>query len=250
MRYLLELSFNGLNYHGWQIQPNSVSVQETIEKCLSTILKEKISIVGAGRTDTGVHASYFCAHFDCSNSISDNLDFIYKSNSFLPSDISIKNLHKVKDDFHARFDALSRTYKYKLNTSKNPFLVQSSYYLKKDIDFNKMNLAAIKLYNYQDFKCFSKSNSDVHTFNCIITNARWTFKENYWVFEISSNRFLRNMVRAIVGTLIEIGEGKHDINHIDLVIKSKNREKAGYSVPAQGLYLTNIIYPKNSVLNE
>ncbi len=250
MRYLLELSFNGSNYHGWQIQPNSISVQETIEKCLSTILKEKISIVGAGRTDTGVHASYFCAHFDCINSIPDNSDFIYKSNSLLPGDISIKNLHKVKDDFHARFDALSRTYQYKLNTSKNPFLVHSSYYLKKDIDFNKMNLAAIKLYNYQDFKCFSKSNSDVHTFNCIITNARWTFNENYWVFEISSNRFLRNMVRAIVGTLIEIGEGKHEINHIDLVIKSKNREKAGYSVPAQGLYLTNIIYPKNSVLNE
>lgn len=250
LRYLLELSFNGANYHGWQIQPKSVSVQEIIEKCLSIILNEKISIVGAGRTDSGVHASYFCAHFDYSNLIVNKLDFIYKSNSFLPFDISIKNLFEVKDDFHARFGALSRTYQYKLNTFKDPFLANSSYYLKKDIDFYKMNLAALKLYNYQDFKCFSKSNSDVNTFNCIITNARWTFKENHWVFEISANRFLRNMVRAIVGTLIEIGEGKHEINHLDSVIKSKSREEAGYSVPAQGLYLTNIIYPKNTLLDE
>ena len=250
MRYLLELSFNGANYHGWQIQPNSISVQETMEKCISTILNKKISIVGAGRTDTGVHASYFCAHFDLDFIIEDKSDFIYKSNSFLPSDIAIKNINLVKEDFHARFDALSRTYQYKLNTAKNPFLVNDSYYLKKDIDFCKMNLAALKLFDYTDFKCFSKSNTDVHTFDCDIKNASWSFEENHWVFEISANRFLRNMVRAIVGTLIEIGEGKHEISHLDMVIKSKNREVAGYSVPAQGLYLTNIIYPKNSLLDE
>ena len=250
MRYLLELSFNGADYHGWQIQPNSISVQETIEKCISTILNKKISVVGAGRTDTGVHASYFCAHFDLDSVIVDKLDFIYKLNSFLPSDIAIKNLYLVKQDFHARFDAVSRTYQYKLNTSKNPFLSNDSYFLKKEIDFCKMNLAALKLFDYTDFKCFSKSNTDVHTFDCDIRRASWTFKESYWVFEISANRFLRNMVRAIVGTLIEIGEGKYEINHMDKVIKSKNREVAGYSVPAQGLYLTNIIYPGNFLIDE
>ncbi len=250
MRYLLELSFNGANYHGWQIQPNCVSVQGTIEKCISTILNRKVSIVGAGRTDTGVHASYFCAHFDFDLIIEDKSDFIYKSNSFLPSDIAIKNIFLVKQDFHARFDAVSRTYQYKINTTKNPFLSNDSYYLKKEIDFYKMNLAALKLFDYTDFKCFSKSNSDVHTFDCDIRSASWTFKDNHWVFEISANRFLRNMVRAIVGTLIEIGEGKFEIGHMDKVIKSKNREVAGYSVPAQGLYLTNIIYSENLLLNE
>ena len=250
MRYLLELSFNGANYHGWQIQPNSVSVQETIERCLSTILNEKINIVGAGRTDSGVHASYFCAHFDYDQIIKDKSNFIYKSNSFLPKDISINKIYDVKSDFHARFDALSRTYQYRLNTFKNPFLSNNSYYLRKDINFYKMNLAALKLYNYKDFKSFSKSNTDVYTFDCNITDAKWSFREDHWIFEISANRFLRNMVRAIVGTLIEIGEGKHEVSHLDTVIKSKDREVAGYSVPAQGLCLTNIVYPKNSLFDE
>ena len=250
MRYLLELSFNGANYHGWQIQPNSVSIQETIERCLSTILNEKINIVGAGRTDSGVHASYFCAHFDYDQIIKDKSNFIYKSNSFLPKDISINKIYDVKSDFHSRFDALSRTYQYRLNTFKNPFLSNNSYYLRKDINFYKMNLAALKLYNYKDFKSFSKSNTDVYTFVCNITDAKWSFREDHWIFEISANRFLRNMVRAIVGTLIEIGEGKHEISHMDTVIKSKDREVAGYSVPAQGLCLTNIVYPKNSLFDE
>ncbi|MDC1274054.1 tRNA pseudouridine(38-40) synthase TruA [Flavobacteriaceae bacterium] len=250
MRYLLELSFNGANYHGWQIQPNSVSVQETIERCLSTILNEKINIVGAGRTDSGVHASYFCAHFDYDQIIKDKSNFIYKSNSFLPKDISINKIYVVKSDFHARFDAVSRTYQYRLNTLKNPFLSNNSYYLRKDINFYKMNLAALKLYNYKDFKSFSKSNTDVYTFDCNITDAKWSFREDHWIFEISANRFLRNMVRAIVGTLIEIGEGKHEVSHLDTVIKSKDREVAGYSVPAQGLCLTNIVYPKNSLFDE
>tara|TARA_Y100000739_G_scaffold228540_1_gene240595 strand:+ start:859 stop:1605 length:747 start_codon:yes stop_codon:yes gene_type:complete len=248
LRYLLELSFNGTNYHGWQIQPKSVSVQETIEKCISTILNKEISIVGAGRTDAGVHASYFCAHFDSLNIIQDKLDFVHKLNSFLPNDISIYNIYNVSNDFHARFDALSRTYNYKINTKKNPFLLDRSYFIKKDIDFSKMNLAALKLYNYRDFKCFSKSNSDVHTFDCEITNVGWRYEKNYWLFEISANRFLRNMVRAIIGTLIEIGEGKKQINHIDKVIISKKREEAGYSVPAHGLYLTNIIYPEKFII--
>ena len=250
MRYLLKLSFDGANYHGWQIQPNSVSVQETIEKCISTILNTKINIIGAGRTDSGVHASFFCAHFDCDLEINNKSDFIFKSNSFLPKDISITDIYKVNNDFHARFDALSRTYEYRIHTKKNPFLVKSSYYLKKKIDYNKMNLASLKLFNYNNFKCFSKSNTDVHTFECDIKSACWKNKENYWVFEISANRFLRNMVRAIVGTLIEIGEGKYQIEHLDKVIKSKKRKFAGFSVPAHGLYLTNIVYPKNSLMND
>ena len=250
MRYLLELSFNGTNYHGWQIQPNSITVQEVIEEALSVMLNKKTQVLGAGRTDAGVHAAYFCLHFDSSNSIDDPKGFIYKLNSYLKSDIYVINILRVSDDFHARFDALSRTYHYKLTTNKNPFLKDQAYYLRKDLDFSKMNLAALKLFNYTNFKCFSKSNTDVKTYNCTIKKAIWVYRDNCWFFEISANRFLRNMVRAIVGTLIEIGEGKHEISHLDTVIKSKNREVAGYSVPAHGLYLVDILYPENFRLNE
>ena len=245
MRYLLELSFNGTNYHGWQIQPNSITVQEVIEKALAVVLNQKIDVVGAGRTDAGVHATYFCLHFDYSSLIDDQKDFIFKLNSFLKSDIYIINLQIVSDDFHARFDALTRTYNYKLTTRKNPFLTNQAYYIRRDLDFDNMNLAALKLFNYTNFKCFSKSNTDVKTYNCSIKKAVWVYHNDCWIFEISANRFLRNMVRAIVGTLIEIGEGKHDINYLDTVIKSQNRGLAGYSVPAHGLYLVNIFYAEN-----
>ena len=245
MRYLLELSFNGTNYHGWQIQPNSITVQEVIEKALTVVLNQKIDVVGAGRTDAGVHATYFCLHFDYSSFIDDQKDFIFKLNSFLKSDIYIINLQIVSDDFHARFDALTRTYNYKLTTRKNPFLTNQAYYIRRDLDFDNMNLAALKLFNYTNFKCFSKSNTDVKTYNCSIKKAVWVYHNDCWIFEISANRFLRNMVRAIVGTLIEIGEGKHDINYLDTVVKSENRGLAGYSVPAHGLYLVNIFYAEN-----
>ena len=245
MRYLLELSFNGTNYHGWQIQPNSITVQEVIEKALTVVLNQKIDVVGAGRTDAGVHATYFCLHFDYSSFIDDQKDFIFKLNSFLKSDIYIINLQIVSDAFHARFDALTRTYNYKLTTRKNPFLTDQAYYIRRDLDFDNMNLAALKLFNYTNFKCFSKSNTDVKTYNCSIKKAVWVYHNDCWIFEISANRFLRNMVRAIVGTLIEIGEGKHDINYLDTVIKSQNRGLAGYSVPAHGLYLVNIFYAEN-----
>jgi len=245
LRYLLELSFNGTNYHGWQIQPNSITVQEVIEKALTVVLNQKIDVVGAGRTDAGVHATYFCLHFDYSSFIDDQKDFIFKLNSFLKSDIYIINLQIVSDDFHARFDALTRTYNYKLTTRKNPFLTNQAYYIRRDLDFDNMNLAALKLFNYTNFKCFSKSNTDVKTYNCSIKKAVWVYHNDCWIFEISANRFLRNMVRAIVGTLIEIGEGKHDINYLDTVIKSQNRGLAGYSVPAHGLYLVNIFYAEN-----
>jgi len=250
LRYLLELSYNGTNYHGWQIQSNSITVQEVIEKALSVILNQKTQVVGAGRTDAGVHAAYFCLHFDYSNSIDDQKGFIYKLNSYLRSDIYVINILKVSDDFHARFDALTRTYQYKLTTTKNPFLKDQAYYVRKNLDFSKMNLAALKLFNYTNFKCFSKSNTDVKTYNCTIKKAVWVFRDNCWFFEISANRFLRNMVRAIVGTLIEIGEGKKEVEYLDYVIKNQKRELAGCSVPAHGLYLVNILYPENFLSNE
>ena len=250
MRYLLELSFNGTNYHGWQIQPNSITVQEVIEKALSVLLKQKIEVFGAGRTDAGVHATYFCLHFDFSNSIDDQKDFVFKLNSYLKLDISVINVYHVADNFHARFDALTRTYHYKLTTKKNPFLKDHAYYLRKNLDFPKMNLAALKLFNYTNFKCFSKSNTDVKTYNCTIKKAVWVFRDNCWIFEISANRFLRNMVRAIVGTLIEIGEGKKEIEYLDYVIKNQKRELAGYSVPAHGLYLVDILYAEIFLNNE
>ena len=243
MRYLLELSYNGAPFHGWQRQPNAISVQQVVEESLSTIMKEKITVVGAGRTDSGVHAKYFCAHFDYSEKIIDKNDFLFKINSFVSKEIFIINIHEVQENFHARFDALSRSYEYVLTTQKDPFAINSAYFLKKHIDFGKMNLAAMALYDHSNFKCFSKSNTDVKTYNCEISNAKWSFINGQWIFKISANRFLRNMVRAIVGTLIEIGENKYEIDHIEKVIMSKNRELAGYSVPAHGLYLTNIIYP-------
>ncbi len=249
MRYLLKLSFEGTNYHGWQIQPKSKSVQETLEKCLSKILNHHIKLVGVGRTDSGVHAYMFFAHFDYYEEIYDEVDFIYKLNSFLPFDISVSNLFKVENNFHARFDALSRTYQYKLTKIKNPFMKNRLYFLKKEVDFSLMNLAALNLLGTKDFKCFSKVRSDVKTFDCCISSAKWFKTDNHWVFQISANRFLRNMVRAIVGTLIEIGEGKNEVDSIFELIKSKDRKNAGYSVPAHGLYLTNINYPINSILN-
>jgi len=160
------------------------------------------------------------------------------------------NILKVSDDFHARFDALTRTYQYKLTTTKNPFLKDQAYYVRKNLDFSKMNLAALKLFNYTNFKCFSKSNTDVKTYNCTIKKAVWVFRDNCWFFEISANRFLRNMVRAIVGTLIEIGEGKKEVEYFDYVIRNQKRELAGYSVPAHGLYLVDILYPENFLSNE
>ena len=243
MRYLLELSYNGKNFHGWQRQPNANSVQQTLEDCFSLIFDDKISLVGAGRTDAGVHAKYFCAHFDYNKQIRNKKNLLFKLNSYLGEDIVIRNIYEVSEFFHARFDAISRSYEYFLTISKDPFLNNLSYNLKKELDFSKMNLAAMSLYKYTNFKCFSKSNTDVKTFECNITNAKWVNENGVWVFKISANRFLRNMVRAIVGTLIEIGLNKYDIQHIEKVINSKNRQNAGYSVPAHGLYLTNIIYP-------
>ncbi|TPN81264.1 tRNA pseudouridine(38-40) synthase TruA [Aquimarina algicola] len=243
MRYFLELSYNGSPYHGWQRQPNAVSIQEVLENALSTILRFKTEIVGAGRTDTGVHAKQIMAHFDSDHDL--NVEsLIYKLNSILPAEIAIQSLYEVDKDAHARFDAVSRSYEYCINLTKDPFLIKKSYYMKRSLDLNLMNEAAKLLLNYTNFKCFSKSKTDVKTYNCTITEAIWERNKDNLIFKISANRFLRNMVRAIVGTLIEIGEGKLDLEDLVDIIKSENRSRAGYSVPAHGLYLVEVKYPK------
>ena len=242
-RFFLEFSYAGTAYHGWQSQPNVITVQEVIEDALKILLKETISLTAAGRTDTGVHAKIMFAHFEGIIKKKNLSQLIFRLNQFLPKDISIHNLHRVQPDAHARFDAISRTYEYHISEIKSPFTLGQSYILKQSLDLKAMNAAASILLEYEDFECFSKSNSDVKTFFCNITYARWKKNGNKLIFTITANRFLRNMVRAIVGTLIEIGLGKKNINQIHHIIKSKSRSLAGYSVPAEGLFLTHIEYP-------
>ncbi|GAB4164488.1 MAG: tRNA pseudouridine(38-40) synthase TruA [Winogradskyella sp.] len=243
LRYFLELSYNGKAYHGWQNQPNAISVQEVLEKALSTILKETITIVGAGRTDAGVHASQMFAHFDFEENFNSE-DLTYKLNSFLPNDIAVHSIFKVTDEAHARFDALSRTYHYRVSTLKNVFDYDYAYQMHLPLDLEAMNQACKILFDYKDFQCFSKSNTDVKTYNCDIMEAFWTKKGNELWFTIKANRFLRNMVRAVVGTMIKIGLNKIDPQDLHQIIVSKDRGKAGFSVPAHGLYLVNIEYPE------
>ncbi|MAX70712.1 MAG: tRNA pseudouridine(38-40) synthase TruA [Flavobacteriaceae bacterium] len=244
MRYFIELSYNGKTYHGWQNQPNAITVQEVLEKALSTILKSEISIVGAGRTDAGVHASQMFAHFDYDENF-DAKDLVYKLNSFLPKDVAIQQIFKVKPEAHARFDAVSRTYHYKVSTSKNVFDYDFAYEVQLPLNVDAMNKACKILFEYRDFQCFSKSNTDVKTYNCDIKEAYWTSNNNQLIFTITADRFLRNMVRAIVGTMVNIGLGKLKPEDLHAIIKSKDRGEAGFSVPAHGLYLTEIVYPED-----
>ena len=241
MRYFIELSYNGKNYHGWQIQPEAISVQEKINNALSTVYQKDIQIVGAGRTDTGVHASQMFAHFDIDKLIDDNLEF--KLNSILPNDIFIKAIFLVDNEKHARFDALSRSYEYKIWLGRNPFLLDFSWQIhSQKPNVTLMNKAAKLLLDYEDFESFSKVKTNVHTFNCNVTEAFWVQKDNQLTFHISANRFLRNMVRAIVGTLLDVGLDKISISDFKNIIESKNRSNAGLSVPAKGLFLTQIKY--------
>ena len=241
MRYFIELAYNGTNYHGWQYQPNAASVQETLNTALSTILKTTIDVVGAGRTDTGVHAKQMFAHFDVEIEIGIPF-YIHKLNSFLPKDIAIINLHKVSDEAHARFDATKRTYEYHINTKKNVFENESSWYHPSQLDIEAMNAATQLLFTHTDFECFSKVNTDVNTFNCKIVEAHWQQDGDKLIFTIAADRFLRNMVRAIVGTMINIGLGKISLKDFQTILESKDRSQAGFSVPAHGLYLTKIEY--------
>lgn len=244
MRYFIELSYNGSAYHGWQNQPNAITVQEVTEKALSTLLKTPISVMGAGRTDTGVHAKQMFAHFDSENNLSAN-DLIFKLNSFLPNDVVIHDIFKVKDDAHSRFDAISRTYLYRIALEKNAFTNDNTFYMRQSLDVEKMKEAAKILFQYKDFQCFSKSNTDVKTYHCNIMKAEWVLVNKELQFTIKADRFLRNMVRAIVGTLINIGLGKIAVDDLHTIIKSKSRSEAGFSVPAQALYLIAVEYPND-----
>jgi tRNA pseudouridine38-40 synthase len=242
LRFFIQLSYNGTNYHGWQYQPNATSVQETLTKALEVVLNDKtIEIMGAGRTDTGVHASQMFAHFDYENPI-DAKTIVHKLNSFLPKDIAVSNIIHVHDNAHARFDAKQRTYEYKINLSKNVFIDQLSWYYNKELNVDAMNDAAKLLLKFIDFQCFSKVHTDVNTFNCKIASAFWIIENGQMIFTISADRFLRNMVRSIVGTLVDVGLGKISKTDFQTIIESKDRKKAGFSVPAHGLYLTEIKY--------
>jgi tRNA pseudouridine38-40 synthase len=243
-RYFIRLSYKGTNYHGWQIQPNASSVQEELNKALCTILNQPINVVGCGRTDTGVHASDFMAHFEVDETCGfDCGKLAFKLNRFLPHDIAIREVFRVKLDAHTRFDAISRTYNYKITKHKNPFRTESHWKIQHQLDVSKMNVAAKILLEYIDFTSFSKLHTDVKTNNCKITIAEWNESDDELVFTIKADRFLRNMVRAIVGTLIEVGRGKMDLNEFRQVIESKNRSNAGSSVPGNGLSLSKIEYP-------
>ena len=243
MRYFIELAYNGKAYHGWQVQPNAITVQQMLERALSTLLNVETTIVGAGRTDTGVHASQMFAHFDIGSSI-DESDLKYKLNSFLPKDISIVDIFLVTPEAHARFSATQRTYEYRIATTKDVFDYDYSYYVSQLLDIHKMNDACGILMEYTNFQCFSKTHTDVKTYHCKIEHAEWKKENHTLVFTISADRFLRNMVRAIVGTLINIGLGKMETYDLHDIIASKDRSRAGYSVPAHGLFLTRVEYPK------
>lgn len=242
LRYFIKFAYNGKNYFGYQIQPNAISVQETLQKALSLLLKQPIEIVGAGRTDSGVHAKEMYAHFNNKTAFDKNI-LIKKLNSYLPKDIVIYDFIKVSENAHARFDASKRTYEYHIHQFKNAFTHENSWYQHQLLDINKMNRACEILKKYTDFECFSKVNTDVFTFNCQITKAHWQQTGSQLKFTISADRFLRNMVRAIVGTMINIGIGKIEVEDLCKIIESKDRSQAGFSVPAHGLYLTKIEYP-------
>ena len=249
-RYLIEISYHGAKYHGWQVQDNALSVQETVDAALSTLLRQSIRTLGCGRTDTGVHARQLFAHFDYSiaaeNGVEPEAQRVVKGlNALLPDDIAVKNFMNVAPDFHARFDAVSRAYEYHIHFEKDPFLRSLSWQLRDIPDAARMNEAAQILMEYRDFSCFSKSHTQVATNNCEIYSAEWRWlTPGRLVFYIRANRFLRNMVRAIVGTLLEIGHDKKPVESIRDTIGSKNRSVAGVSVPACGLYLTEVNYPQ------
>ncbi len=241
-RYFIFLCYDGTDYHGWQIQPNGNTVQEELQRGLSTILREETTVTGAGRTDTGVHARVMVAHFDSCKSI-DCHQLTYKLNRILPRDIAVSQVEEVSEEMHARFSATSRTYHYYIHTVKNPFQRKYSCELHYNLNFEKMNEAAEKLLEYEDFKAFSKSHTDVKTTLCRVTEARWIkTSEHDWHFRITANRFLRNMVRAITGTLIEVGREKMTVEDFCKVIEGKKRTDAGESMPGNALFLENVNY--------
>lgn len=249
MRYFIEIAYNGKNYNGWQAQPNAPTIQETLTGAVSTILATNVKLVGAGRTDTGVHALQFFTHFDVEKQLDMNW-LVKRLNAFLPEDIVVKTVFLVGDEHHARFDALSRSYEYRILLGRDPFLTDMTWQIHhRKLDIDAMNKAATLLPAYTDFKCFSKSNTDVKTYNCKIEKAQWMQNGNMLTFYITADRFLRNMVRAIVGTLIDVGLHKTSIEDFMRIIESRNRSEAGLSVPPQGLFLSRIVYPDEIIKN-
>ena len=244
MRYFIEIAYSGKKYFGWQRQPEQISVQQVLEETLSTFLRKELKLTGAGRTDTGVHAKQLFAHFDF-DEIENKDEFLFRMNSFLPKDISIKNIFEVKEDAHARFDAVEREYEYIISFEKDPFSQDFAYQINNRPNVDLMNQAAEMLLRHKDFQCFSRSKTDVKTYNCTINTAFWDVKNNRLIFTIAADRFLRNMVRAIVGTLLDVGYGKTTLEEFKVILNSKSREEAGASAPAHGLYLTKVVYPDN-----
>jgi tRNA pseudouridine38-40 synthase len=243
-RYFLFLSYKGTNFHGWQIQPEAVTVQKTLDNALSLVLNEEISTIGAGRTDTGVHALVFCAHFDSAkDNLASDKKFIFRINRLLPPDIAVKLLKEVHSDANARYSAISRTYEYYVTRIKDPFSEGSSWYIHGHIDISGMNEACRLLMKHSDFTSFSRLHSDTKTNICRIDSAEWTERDSRLVFTIRADRFLRNMVRAIVGTMIDIGFGKLDLKKFEEIILARDRCCAGKSAPAKGLFLIDIEYP-------
>jgi tRNA pseudouridine38-40 synthase len=243
-RYFIFISYKGTSYHGWQLQPNSVTVQQILENALSVVLNETISTIGAGRTDTGVHASFFCAHFDSDIAdLREVKNLIFRLNTFLPPDISVNSIKKVVPNANARYSAVSRTYKYFISKIKDPFFDNSSWQINGNLNIDPMNEACKVLMSHSDFTSFSKLHSDAKTNICTIYSAEWAEGDNRLVFTIKADRFLRNMVRAIVGTMVNVGSEKIDLKEFEGIILAKDRCKAGLSAPAKGLFLVDIEYP-------
>lgn len=249
MRYFIYLAYDGSNYHGWQVQPNGNSVQSELQRALSILLRSNIDMVGAGRTDAGVHARMMVAHFETEQPF-DTEQLSYRLNRILPRDISIDHIIPVTDDMHARFSAVSRTYHYYINTRKSPFLWRYSCPIHYQLDFDLMNEGGRILTTYEDFGAFCKSHTDVKTTLCQVTEARWEeLEDNQYCFVITANRFLRNMVRAVAGTLIDLGRGKISIEEFQQIIESRKRTEAGESMPGNALFLWNIEYPQHPFIN-
>lgn len=249
-RYFVYLAYDGTAYHGWQVQPNGDSVQQRLTDALSTCMRNEVQITGAGRTDTGVHARMMVAHFDASQPVDTNL-LTHKLNCLLPRDIAIYRIVPVKAEAHARFDAVSRTYQYFVGLRKDPFERTRQWTMSFAPDFERMNKAAHLLLECSDFTSFCKLHSDNKTNICHLMEAHWDKIDDYrWVFTIRADRFLRNMVRAVVGTLVDVGRGKLSIDDLEKIISAKNRSQAGSSAPAEGLFLCDIVYPQDLFLND
>lgn len=244
MRYFLDIAYNGTNYHGWQVQQNAHTVQGELEAALSRLLRQPLGVIGSGRTDTGVHAEQQLVHIDWEGALDlDQLQF--RLNAMMPPDIAVKNIFPVHPKAHARFSAIARSYEYRISRRKSPFLQKLCYVNSRPLDVGAMNSAAAMMLDWEDFECFSKVHTEVKHFRCTIKEARWVEEGERLTFYITANRFLRNMVRAIVGTLLEVGQQRMSLSGFREVLESRDRSRAGRSAPAQGLFLTRVEYPEN-----